>query len=39
METFTVEKFAKELGLPVSLLLEQLKSAGVTKTNFMEDVS
>ena len=28
METFTVEKFAKELGLPVSLLLEQLKGAG-----------
>ena len=39
METFTVEKFAKELGLPVSLLLEQLKGAGVTKTNSMDDVS
>ena len=39
METFTVEKFAKELGLPVSLLLEQLKGAGVTKANFKDDVS
>ena len=39
METFTVEKFAKELGLPVSLLLEQLKGAGVTKANSMDDVS
>ena len=39
METFTVEKFAKELGLPVSLLLEQLKGAGVTKSNSMDDVS
>ena len=27
--SFTVEKFATELGLPVELLLEQLKSAGV----------
>ena len=27
--SFTVEKFATELGLPVDLLLEQLKSAGV----------
>lgn len=27
--SFTVEKFASELGLPVGLLLEQLKSAGV----------
>ena len=34
METFTVEKFAKELGLPVSLLLEQLKGAGVTTVSY-----
>jgi translation initiation factor IF-2 len=27
--SFTVEKFANELGLPVDLLLDQLKSAGV----------
>ena len=39
METFTVEKFAKELGLSVSLLLEQLKGAGVNKANSMDDVS
>ncbi len=39
METFTVEKFAKELGLPVSLLLEQLNGAGVTKANSKDDIS
>lgn len=39
METFTVEKFAKELGLPVSLLLEQLKGAGVTKANSKDGIS
>jgi translation initiation factor IF-2 len=39
METFTVEKFAKELGLPVNLLLEQLKGAGVTKADLKDDVS
>jgi len=27
--SFTVEKFANELGLPIDLLLDQLKSAGV----------
>ena len=32
METSTVEKFAIELGLPIDLLLEQLKSAGVNKS-------
>ena len=31
MGTSTVEKFATELGLPIDLLLEQLKSAGVNK--------
>jgi len=39
MGTFTVEKFANELGLPATLLLEQLKSAGVTKQNAADDVS
>ncbi|MEY3838898.1 MAG: translation initiation factor [Pseudomonadota bacterium] len=28
----TVTKFAEELGLPVDLLIEQLKSAGVNKS-------
>ena len=39
MGTFTVDKFANELGLPVSLLLEQLKSAGVTKVSSEDDIS
>ncbi len=39
MGTFTVEKFANELGLPAALVLEQLKSAGVTKQNADDDVS
>ena len=32
MGTTTVAQFATELGLPMALLLEQLKSAGVTKS-------
>ena len=32
MAQTTVEQFAAELGLPTSLLLEQLKSAGVSKS-------
>ena len=39
METFTVKKFATELGLPVNLLIEQLKSAGVSKANSEDDIS
>ena len=39
METFTVKKFAIELGLPVNLLIEQLKSAGVSKANSEDDIS
>ncbi len=33
MAQSTVAQFASELGLPAALLLEQLKSAGVNKTN------
>ena len=32
MAQSTVAQFATELGLPITLLLEQLKSAGVNKT-------
>lgn len=32
MAQSTVKQFAKELGLPTALLLEQLKSAGVNKS-------
>lgn len=39
METFTVKKFATELGLPVNLLIEQLKSAGVSKAKSEDDIS
>lgn len=37
MAQSTVSKFAAELGLPTALLLEQLKSAGVNKSN-VDDV-
>ncbi len=39
METFTVEKFAGELGLPVNILLEQLKSADINLTNSNDVIS
>jgi translation initiation factor IF-2 len=39
MGTSTVEKFAVELGLPIDLLLEQLKSAGVNKTISSDELS
>jgi len=38
METSTVEKFAIELGLPIDLLLEQLKSAGVNKVTASDEL-
>ena len=39
MSQYTVEKFASELKLPVNLLLEQLKSAGVKKNNSNDELS
>lgn len=39
MAQTTVEQFAGELKLPTALLLEQLKSAGVHKTNADEELS
>jgi len=38
MGTSTVEKFATELGLPIDLLLEQLKSAGVNKVTASDEL-
>jgi len=38
MGTSTVEKFAIELGLPIDLLLEQLKSAGVDKATASDEL-
>jgi len=38
MGTSTVEKFAIELGLPIDLLLEQLKSAGVNKSTAADEL-
>ena len=38
MGTSTVEKFATELGLPIDLLLEQLKSAGVNKATASDEL-
>jgi translation initiation factor IF-2 len=38
MGTSTVEKFAIELGLPIDLLLEQLKSAGVVKATASDEI-
>ena len=38
MGTSTVEKFAIELGLPIDLLLEQLKSAGVDKAAASDEI-
>ena len=39
MAQTTVEQFAGELKLPTALLLEQLKSAGVTKANAEDELS
>ena len=39
MAQTTVEQFAGELKLPTTLLLEQLKSAGVTKSNAEDELS
>jgi len=39
MGKINVEQFATELGLPVPLLLEQLKAAGLTKENESDPVS
>lgn len=39
MAQITVEQFAGELKLPTALLLEQLKSAGVYKTNASDQLS
>jgi len=36
MSQYTVEQFASELKLPVDLLLDQLKNAGVKKNNFSD---
>ena len=33
-----VEEFASELGLPINLLLEQLKSSGVDKSNASDEL-
>ena len=38
MGTSTVEKFASELGLPIDLLLEQLKGAGVNKATASDEL-
>ena len=39
MAQTTVEQFAGELKLPTALLLEQLKSAGVHKSNIDDELS
>ena len=38
MSQYTVEQFASELKLPVDLLLDQLKKAGVKKNNFSDEL-
>jgi len=39
MSQYTVEQFASELKLPVDLLLDQLKNAGVKKNNSSDELS
>ena len=39
MSQYTVEQFASELNLPVDLLLDQLKNAGVKKSDSKDELS
>ena len=39
MSQYTVEKFAQELNLPVALLLDQLKNAGVDKKSSTDELT
>ena len=39
MSQYTVEQFASELKLPVDLLIDQLKNAGVEKNNSSDELS
>ena len=39
MSQYTVEQFASELKLPVDLLLDQLKNAGVKKNTSSDELS
>jgi translation initiation factor IF-2 len=39
MSQYTVEKFAQELNLPVALLLDQLKNAGVDKKSATDELT